>query len=120
MNMKIYVTILLGIILSAITLYFVADYYEHGETNALLMYLIVYLLPFVGLSLFNGIVLKFAENRNKYLKIFFAILLPVVSTVLLFVNDASLNFIGLTALIVFTIINFIWLAINLEDLSGIR
>lgn len=117
--MKIYVTILLGIILSTITLYFVADYYEHGDTNAVLMYLIVYLLPFIGLSVFNGIILRFAENRNKYLKIFFATVLPMVSVALFFANDTSLNFIGLTALIVFTIINFIWLAIHLEDMSGI-
>ena len=65
--MKVYVTILLGIILSAIVIYFVADYYEHGDTNAVLMYMLVYILPFVGLSLFNGIVLKLIENKKKYL-----------------------------------------------------
>lgn len=115
-TMKIYVTVLLGIILSSITIYFVADYYEH-DTNAVLMYLIVYILPFIGLSLLNGIALKFTENRNRNLKIFIAVLLPLISIILLFVGDSSLNFIGLTASIVFGIINFIWLAINLENKS---
>lgn len=117
--MKIYITILLGIILSVITLYFVADYYEHGDTNAVLMYLIVYLLPFIGLSVFNGIVLRFVENRNRYLKMFFATGIPLASVVLLLIKDTSLNFIGLIALIAFGIVNFIWLAIHLEDKHSI-
>lgn len=115
--MKIHLTVLLGIILSSITIYFVADYYEH-DTNAVLMYLIVYILPFIGLSLLNGIALKFAENRNRYLKIFIAVLLPLISIILQFVDDRSLNFIGLTASIVFTIINFMWLAMNIENKSS--
>lgn len=113
--MKMYVSVLLGTILSAITLYFVANHREHGDTNAVGMYMIVYILPLIGLSLCNGIILKVAENRNKYIKILFGSFFPLVSIVLLVLDDASLNFVGLIILIAFGIVNFVWLAIHLED-----
>lgn len=113
--MKIYSTILLGFILSVVALYSVSDYYENGDTDASLMYLVVYILPFMVLSVLNGIALRLVENRKKHDKLFIALLLPVISVILLFSNDASLYFVGLVALIVFGIINFIWLARYLDE-----
>ena len=60
---------LLGIILSLIILIISANFAEGGDTNAVLMYLVVFSLPVILLAITNAIYLffvdKFVKSRFK-------------------------------------------------------
>jgi hypothetical protein len=104
-NMKNSMSIILGIFLSIFSIFFVADYYENGDKNAVLMYLIIYSFPLIILSLLNGFALQYAEKKNKLLKIFIFAFLPISSIILLFTNDISLRFLGTIGIITYGITN---------------
>lgn len=99
--------IILGIFLSILSLFFVANYYENGDKNAVVMYLLVYSIPLVILSLLNGVALQYAEKRNRFLKIFIFSFLPIFSFCLLFTNDMSLRFLGTIGIVTYGITNFV-------------
>ncbi len=108
--MKAIVLYFIGIIIILFSLYFVAKYFENGDNNAALMYLVVYSIPLTVISLINCSLLKFSENiRNKKItKITLAILFPVISIVLILTNDNSLNLFGTIGIIAFGITNLFW------------
>lgn len=113
--MKIYISIPLAIVLSLISLYFYADYLEHGDTNAALMYIIVYSIPLIGVSIVNGILLKYFERKTKRIQVIYAAFIPLVSSIFLFTDDISLQFISTVVLISIGITNTFYLTSSLDD-----
>lgn len=108
--MKTKVLFLIGIITILLSLYFVSLKYENGDKNAASMYVLVYSIPLMIISLINCGLLKFAEknNTNKIISTTLVILFPLISILLILIDDISLNLFGTIGIISFGITNLIW------------
>lgn len=112
--MKIYITIPIALFLSILTLYFFAEYKERGDVNAISMYFIVYALPIVFVSLINGILLNFFENKKMTFKVISALFFPLCLCLMIMSENSFQNFIGNFLSISIGITNAFWIALMLD------
>lgn len=108
--MKSTVLYFIGIITILLSLYFASLNFENGSKNAASMYVLVYSVPLIIVSLINCSLLIFAIKpaTNKIYSIVIGILFPLISLILIFTNDISLNLMGTIGVISFGITNLIW------------
>ena len=113
--MKFYFTIPVAILFSIISVYFYADYLEHGDTNAVLMYMVVFSIPILATAGINGILLYFSERKSRIFKVLSAVFIPFIACILIFIGDISIQFIGTITLVSIGITNVFYLALNLDE-----
>lgn len=108
--MKTIVLYLIGIVTILFSLYHVAKNYENGDVNATSMYLLVYSIPLIVISLINCSLLKLAEKyiHQKFILIILSTFFPVISIILILTNDMGLNLFGTIGIIAFGVTNLIW------------
>ena len=109
--MKTGILILVGITLSLITLWAIAYYNENGDSNSILMYLLIYSIPAIGLGISNGFFLKFAERKtqNRISLIGLGAIPLGILFGFLFSENFRIEFIAEFGLIGIGITNLIWI-----------
>jgi hypothetical protein len=114
--MKISSAIVTGLILSLMTLWIISYHKEHGDINAVSMYLVVFLIPTVVLVLLNGLTLELAKRAKTILikRIISSIPFLICLTIALIGElripqlDGSIAFIGLISAISIGVTNITW------------
>lgn len=114
--MKTSNAIITGLVLSIITLWIIAYYIEHGDINAISMYLVVFLIPTVLLAILNGLALELANRAKTILikRIISSIPFLICLTIALIGElripqlDGNIAFIGLIGAISLGVTNITW------------
>jgi hypothetical protein len=114
--MKAKYIILLGLLLSLVTLFIIAAGEENGDANAISMYFVVFLVPVIIISLFNGIFiysLNYHKNRNRkiifsFIPLVLLIILNQMKNIQLNFLDGSISFVGLVGAVGIGLTNIIW------------
>jgi hypothetical protein len=115
--MKTIMVILMGLVLSVIVLFVFASTVERGDTNAISMYFVAFLIPVLILALLNGLyiaIISRLTNKMTKLSLCFA---PIVVLWLLtlFENltikgiDGNLTFVTKVGAISLGLTNILWL-----------
>ena len=92
--MKIKTIALLGVILSLVIIFIMANRIEDGDINAVSMYLLVFLIPAIILALANAFYIHFIDKfSNGTLKIIISFVPIVILTVLSFIKNLTIPFI---------------------------
>ena len=107
---------ILGTILSLVTIAILANRIENGDTNAVSMYFVVFLIPALILSVINTFYLRLLNKLpNKPFKIILSLLPIIILTLLSFKNnltlpfiDGELSFIAQVTSIALGLTNVIW------------
>ena len=107
---------ILGTILSLMTIGILANRIENGDTNAISMYFIVFLIPALILSVINTFYLKLLNKLlNKLVKIILGLIPIIILALLSFKNnltlpiiDGDLSFNTQVASIALGLTNVIW------------
>lgn len=109
--MRTLILILLGFIISMISIWILGHHIESGDINAISMYIVVYSLPAVGLAVLNGILLKTSERfRNRLFNWISFVLLPIgLLITLLSVDNIRFTFIAEFGSVGIGITNIIWI-----------
>jgi hypothetical protein len=84
--MKSTTVILIGFLLSLVVIYFLANNIENGDTNAISMYFVVFVLPALVIAVLNGI---YVRTLNKLTSKSIKALLSLIPTIIL--SILSLN-----------------------------
>lgn len=119
MKMKFKSVALIGLILSLITIFILANRIENGDINAVSMYLVVFLLPSIILAILNALYIQLIDKySNRSLKIIFSFIPIVILIVISLMKkltipfiDGDLTFVATIGSIALGITNLIW-AIN--------
>jgi hypothetical protein len=117
--MKFKSVALIGLILSLITIFILANRIENGDINAVSMYLVVFLLPSIILAILNALYIQLIDKySNRSLKIIFSFIPIVILIVISLMKkltipfiDGDLTFVATIGSIALGITNLIW-AIN--------
>ena len=117
--MKILHLNVLGIFILLISLFISSMIYENGDKNAASMYLLIFSIPFIFLSIINCSILKIAERNysKKTLVITLSFFFPLLSIISIAINDLSLKLVGTVGIIGFGLTNIIW-AVSLNELKN--
>jgi len=115
--MKAKYIILLGLLLSLVTLFIIAAGEENGDANSISMYFVVFLVPVIIVALFNGIFissLNYQKNRNRkiifsFIPLALLIILSQLKNIQLNFLDGSISFVGLVGAIGIGLTNIIWI-----------
>ena len=107
---------ILGVILSLVTIFILANRIENGDMNAVGMYLVVFLIPAIILALLNAFYVRFLNKFLKGTLKFIICFIPIaVLTFLSFLKnltipfiDGGLTFVATISAIALGITNLVW------------
>jgi len=113
---------ILGLVLSTIVLYISAYHNEGGDTSAVTMYFVVFLIPVIILAFLNAIYLFLVGKFiNGVLKIICGLIPILIFTILSFQKkmvlpyfDANVSFLALISAIGLGITSIVWAFSNLK------
>jgi hypothetical protein len=105
-----------SVIFSMITLYFLANHYEGNDSNAVLMYFVVFVIPVIILSALNVffiMVISRIKSRGvrfltSFLPTCICIILCQMKEITISAIDGNLVFVALTGAIALGLTNLIW------------
>jgi hypothetical protein len=108
--------ILSGLFISLITLFVAAAKEESGDSNAISMYFIVFLIPVILVVVFNAVfIVSLDRQQNRSKKIIFSfvpfllmIILSQLKNMQLTFFDGSISFVGFVGAIGIGLTNMIW------------
>lgn len=114
--MKTKTIALLGVVLSLVVIFIMANRIEDGDTNAISMYLVVFLIPAIILALLNAFYIHFIDKfKNSALKIIISFVPIAILAVLSFIKnltipviDGDLAFIATVGAFALGITNLVW------------
>lgn len=115
-KMKLKHIIILGLLISLATLLLAAAKAENGDTNAISMYFVVFLVPVILIAVFNGTFiasLDRQQNRSKkiilsFIPLILMIVLSQLKNIQLNFFDGSISFVGFVGAIGVGLTNMIW------------
>ena len=92
--MKTKTIAILGVILSLVVIFIMANRIEDGDTNAISMYLVVFLIPAIILAMLNAFYIHFIDKfTNSALKIIISFVPIAILSVLSFIKNLTIPFI---------------------------
>ena len=92
--MKTKTIAILGVILSLVVIFIMANRIEDGDTNAIRMYLVVFLIPAIILAMLNAFYIHFIDKfTNSALKIIISFVPIAILSVLSFIKNLTIPFI---------------------------
>lgn len=124
--MKIITIVLIGSLLSLLVIFFLASENEQGDTNAISMYFVVFLVPALILAVLNGLYIRTLKRlTNKAIKAILS-LIPIVFLCILSLSnnlviqgiDGNLTFVTKVSAIALGLTNVLWIASLLKPKSA--
>jgi len=115
--MKTKTVILIGFLLSLPVIFVLANIIEQGDTNAVSMYFVVFLIPVLLFALLNGLYIRFiSRTTSRIIKVFLSFI-PLVILALLSLSknltipaiDGNLTFATRVSAIALGLTNLLWL-----------
>jgi hypothetical protein len=120
--MRIRTLTIIGIILSIVCILIIANSIEQGDTNAVSMYLVVFLIPSCIVVVLNGLLLSLlSKQKSKSVKVIGSLLPVVILSLLSFKEnltfagiDGNLVFVAQVGAIALGVTNLLWLISTLK------
>jgi hypothetical protein len=120
--MRIRTLTIIGIFLSIVCILIIANSIEHGDTNAISMYLVVFLIPSCIVVVLNGFfLLLLRKQKSKAVKVIGSMLPVAIFSLLSFKEnltfegiDGNLVLVAQVGAIALGVTNFLWINSTLK------
>ena len=110
------IVLLIGIVLSPIVMFILAHNIEQGDTNAVMMYFVVFLFPALLLAIVNALYIKLITRLTKNTVKAILSFVPIILLILLALPgyltipgiDGNLTFVAVVEIIALGFTNLLW------------